>query len=69
MFLGPVESTQAEAEIQPAVHMVETIDNYAHFQIEPLRRGFAHTLGNPSRPALGPAGNRDVDRSRGQRPA
>jgi DNA-directed RNA polymerase subunit alpha len=52
VFLGPVESTQAEAEIQPAVHMVETIDNYAHFQIEPLRRGFAHTLGNPLRRVL-----------------
>ncbi len=52
MFLGPVESTQAEAEIQPTVHMVEVGDNYAHFQIEPLRRGFAHTLGNPLRRVL-----------------
>ena len=52
MFLGPVESTQAEAEIQPTVHMVEVGDNYAHFHIEPLRRGFAHTLGNPLRRVL-----------------
>lgn len=52
MFLGPVESTQAEADIQPAVQMVEVGDNYAHFHIEPLRRGFAHTLGNPLRRVL-----------------
>ena len=52
MFLGPVESTQAEADIQPTVQMVEVGDNYAHFQIEPLRRGFAHTLGNPLRRVL-----------------
>ena len=52
MFLGPVESAQAEADIQPAVQMVEVGDNYAHFQIEPLRRGFAHTLGNSLRRVL-----------------
>ncbi len=52
MFLGPVESTQAEADIQPAVQVVEVGDNYAHFHIEPLRRGFAHTLGNPLRRVL-----------------
>ena len=52
MFLGPVESVQAEADIRPTVQMVEVGDNYAHFQIEPLRRGFAHTLGNPLRRVL-----------------
>lgn len=52
MFLGPVESTQAEVDIQPTVQMVEVGDNYAHFHIEPLRRGFAHTLGNPLRRVL-----------------
>lgn len=52
MFLGPVESAQAEADIQPAVQMVDVGDNYAHFHIEPLRRGFAHTLGNPLRRVL-----------------
>ena len=52
MFLGPIESAQAEADIQPAVHVVEVGDNYAHFQIEPLHRGFAHTLGNPLRRVL-----------------
>lgn len=52
MFLGPVESVLAEADIQPAVQTVEVGDNYAHFHIEPLRRGFAHTLGNPLRRVL-----------------
>ncbi|MCZ0952390.1 MAG: DNA-directed RNA polymerase subunit alpha [Chloroflexota bacterium] len=52
MFLGPVESAQAEADIQPTVQMVEAGDDFAHFHIEPLRRGFAHTLGNPLRRVL-----------------
>ncbi len=52
MFLGPVESAQSEAELQPAVQTVETGDDFGHFQIEPLRRGFAHTLGNPLRRTL-----------------
>ncbi|MCY3958020.1 MAG: DNA-directed RNA polymerase subunit alpha [Chloroflexi bacterium] len=52
MFLGPVESVLAEADIPPAVQMVEVGDNFAHFHIEPLRRGFAHTLGNPLRRVL-----------------
>ncbi len=52
MFLGPVESVEAEADFQPTVQTVEVGDNYAHFQIEPLRRGFAHTLGNPLRRVL-----------------
>lgn len=52
MFLGPVESVQAEADIQPTVHTVEVGDNYAHFQVEPLRRGFARTLGTPLRRVL-----------------
>lgn len=52
MFLGPVESDQAEADIQPTVQMVEVGDNFGHFHIEPLSRGFAHTLGNPLRRVL-----------------
>ena len=52
MFLGSTEISQSEDEILAAVRTVETTETYGHFQIEPLRRGFAHTLGNPLRRIL-----------------
>lgn len=52
MFLGSTEISQSEEEVQASVQTVETTETYGHFQIEPLRRGFAHTLGNPLRRIL-----------------
>ena len=51
MFLEPLESPQP-TPLQPGVEAVEVADNYGHFQIEPLRRSFGHTLGNPLRRIL-----------------
>ena len=39
-------------EVQPEVRVVETEDNYGHFRIEPLKRGYGHTLGNAMRRVL-----------------
>jgi DNA-directed RNA polymerase subunit alpha len=39
-------------EVQPEVRVIETEDNYGHFRIEPLKRGYGHTLGNAMRRVL-----------------
>jgi len=52
VFLGSAEMSQSDDEIQASIQTVETNESYGHFQIEPLRRGFAHTLGNPLRRIL-----------------
>ena len=39
-------------DVQPTVETVEVADRYGHFHVEPLRRGFGHTLGNPLRRIL-----------------
>ncbi len=39
-------------EVQPEVRIIETEDNYGHFRIEPLKRGYGHTLGNAMRRVL-----------------
>lgn len=39
-------------EVQPEVRVIESDDNYGHFRIEPLKRGYGHTLGNAMRRVL-----------------
>lgn len=39
-------------EVQPEVRVIESEDNYGHFRIEPLKRGYGHTLGNAMRRVL-----------------
>ena len=39
-------------EVQPEVRIIESEENYGHFRIEPLKRGYGHTLGNAMRRVL-----------------
>ncbi len=39
-------------EVQPEVRVLENENNYGHFRIEPLKRGYGHTLGNAMRRVL-----------------
>ncbi|MCY4438208.1 MAG: DNA-directed RNA polymerase subunit alpha [Chloroflexi bacterium] len=39
-------------EVQPEVRVIESEENYGHFRIEPLKRGYGHTLGNAMRRVL-----------------
>lgn len=39
-------------EVQPEVRVIESEDSYGHFRIEPLKRGYGHTLGNAMRRVL-----------------
>jgi DNA-directed RNA polymerase subunit alpha len=39
-------------EVQPEVRVIESEDNYGNFRIEPLKRGYGHTLGNAMRRVL-----------------
>jgi len=39
-------------EVQPEVRVIESEDNHGHFRIEPLKRGYGHTLGNAMRRVL-----------------
>lgn len=39
-------------EVQPEVRVIEREDNSGHFRIEPLKRGYGHTLGNALRRVL-----------------
>lgn len=39
-------------EVQPEVRVIESEGNYGHFRIEPLKRGYGHTLGNAMRRVL-----------------
>ena len=39
-------------EVQPEVTVIESEENYGHFRIEPLKRGYGHTLGNAMRRVL-----------------
>ncbi len=52
VFLGSAEVAQTTLDTPATVHTVEVADNYGHFQIEPLARGFGHTLGTPMRRIL-----------------
>ena len=52
VFLGSLEIAQTTSEAPATVHTVDVAENYGHFQIEPLRRGFGHTLGTPMRRIL-----------------
>ncbi len=39
-------------EVQPEVRVIESEEKYGHFRIEPLKRGYGHTLGNAMRRVL-----------------
>ena len=39
-------------EVQPEVRVIESEENYGQFRIEPLKRGYGHTLGNAMRRVL-----------------
>jgi DNA-directed RNA polymerase subunit alpha len=52
VILESIESAPAVEDVQPSVQTVELTENYGHFHIEPLRRGFGHTLGTPLRRIL-----------------
>ena len=39
-------------EVQPEVRVIESEENYGHFRVEPLKRGYGHTLGNAMRRVL-----------------